>query len=250
MTERGRHGPESQALRAIAGAPRAAIVEYLAGQRVLRGIPRSALSAIAPEIIARRYERGHYFFRTGDAASHVFAIVSGLVSLSEDDPSGRGHDLYTLSSGDIFGIAAAMLGIPRTRSAKALSDSSVFLIGRETFQELQLRYPHFARNVTLELCRLLCLSEKNAGQFALMRVPTRLAKLFADSEPGVLAAMSSSQRELALHVGCSRETVSRILSRWERESIVSVRRGRVRVLNRAKLDALANGGGKVRTERP
>jgi CRP-like cAMP-binding protein len=248
MAERGQYGAEARLKRSLAVMPQAAILEFLAAHRVFGGIPASARAALAPQVLTRRYKRGHYFFQTGDPAGHVFVIVSGMASLSEDDPGGRDHDLYTLSRGDIFGIAATMLGIPRTRSAKALSDSIAMLIGREMFDEVQRLYPEVARNVTLELCRLLCLSEKSAGQFALKSVPSRLARLFVETAPEDIEHVFSSHRQIAIHIGCSRETVSRVLSRLARESIVSIERGRIRVLNRAKLNALANAGAKTPDE--
>jgi len=219
---------------------RVSIVDYLAAHRVFGGVPKPALYAIASEILQRPYKKGHYFFRTGDTPSHVFVVASGLASLTEDDDSGRDHDLYTLSSGGVFGLAAVILGIPRTRSAKALADSDVLLIGKDTFEGLQRRFPSFARNVTLELCRLLCLSEKNAGQLALRNVTSRLAKLFLESASVGRIQLFSSHRELALRVGCSRETVTRLLGRLERAGIVSADRGRVRILDRDKLTELAN----------
>lgn len=224
--------------RSISGSSRASIIDYLATHRVLGGVPKAALLAIAPDVIERRYKKGHYFFRTGDPPSHVFAIISGLASLAEDDDSGRDHALYTLSSGDVFGLAAAILGIPRTRSAKALTDTDVLLVGRETFEDLQRRFPDFARKVTVELCRLLCLSEKNAGQFALRSVTSRLTDLFLDSGPEDSRQHFSSHRELALRVGCSRETITRVLGRLERAGVISARRGQVRIIDRGRLITL------------
>lgn len=213
------------------------IVDYLASHRVFGSVPRAALQSSTPDVIQRFYKRGHDFFRTGDQASHVFAIISGLVSLSEDDFSGRKHPLYSLASGDIFGLAATILGIPRTRTATALSDTHVLLIRKETIEELQRRFPDFGRNVTLELCRLLCHSEKTAGQLALSTVTSRLIKLFLDIQ--VSDEILPPHRELALRVGCSRETITRILSRLKRNGLISVASGRVRILDRGKLRVLA-----------
>jgi CRP-like cAMP-binding protein len=221
----------------------AAIVDYLSGHRVFGIVPKTALHEIAAEVLERRYEKGHYFFHTGDAAGHVFAIVSGLATLAEDDCRGRDHTLYTLSSGDIFGIAATILGIPRTRSAKALTGTHVLLVKRETFEDLQRRFPAFARNVTFEVCRLLCHSEKTAGQFAFSTVTSRVTKLFLDGDSQVTQEYLSSHRELAVRVGCSRETITRVLSRLERAGIVCTGRGRVRILDRGKLKSLAESGG-------
>jgi CRP/FNR family transcriptional regulator, cyclic AMP receptor protein len=215
------------------------LADALTTHRVLGRVPKTALLPIAGEIIERRYKKGHYFFRTGDSASHIFAIVSGSAMLAEDDDSGRDHALYTLSDGDLFGLAAAILGIPRTRSAKALTDAQVLLIKRETFQSLQRRFPDFARNVTFELCRLLCHAEQTAGNFALHSVTSRVTKLFLESGFERLEPHFSSHHELAARVGCSRETITRILGRLERAGILSARRGHVQILDRGKLRTLA-----------
>lgn len=203
-------------------------------------VPKTTLKSIVPEVIERFYKKGHYFFQTGDPADHVFAIISGIASLVEDDPSGRSHPLYTLSSGDVFGFAATALGIPRPRSAMALTDAHVLLVNSATCRDFRRRFPDFAESVTLQLCRTLCLSEKVAGQSALSTVTSRLAKLFLDGGPQSSQEHFSSHRELASRVGCSRETVTRVLGRLRRAGIISVAHGHVWVLNRSKLRSLAD----------
>jgi CRP-like cAMP-binding protein len=220
-----------------------AIEEYLAAHRVMSGLPRAALQSVAHEVLARHYKKDHYFFRVGDQASHIFAIVSGSAQLSEENADGRDHSLYTLSSGDLFGMAAALLGIPRVLSAKAMTDVDVLLIRRETFDDLQNRYPGFARGVILELCRRLCHSEKSAGSYAMQSVTSRLARFLLDYSPESPHQNFSSHRQLASRVGCSRETVTRTLTRLHRAGIVSVQRGDVTILNRRKLASLAAQSG-------
>ena len=226
----------------------ASTVDYLSKHRVFGGLPKAEVPLLAREVIERRYKKGHYFFRTGDAPSHVFAIVSGSAMLDEDDGGGRDHPLYTLSSRDLFGLAAAILAIPRTRSARAVTDTQVLLIKRETFDSLQRRFPDFALNVTFELCRLLCLSEETAGQRGLRSVTSRLTNLFLDSGVEWNEQRLTSHRELALRVGCSRETVTRVLGRLERAGMISTRRGHVQILNRGKLKDFAGGPNRIAGE--
>jgi len=232
----------------ISTSPRAreersnAMVSQLASHRVFSAVPQAGLDELAASVIERHYEKGHYFFRAGDAASHVFAIVSGLASLVEDDRSGRDHPLYTLSAGDVFGLAAAILGIPRTLSARALTDARVLLVERDAFERLQRRFPDFGHQITLEVCRRLCLAEASAGQFALHNATSRIAKQLLDTQE-----YSSSHQELALRVGCSRETITRILGRLERSGVISMSRRQIKVLDRAKLLTLADPASPMRT---
>ena len=51
-----------------------------------------------------------------------------------------------------------------------------------------------------------------------------------------------SQSELAEFAGATREAVSKIIGRWGRSGIVSVTRGRLRLLNRDALQDLADAG--------
>jgi CRP/FNR family transcriptional regulator len=220
------------------------LVEYLAANRVFGSVPNEALHEAAVDIIERRYKKGHYFFQTGDPAGHVFVLVSGVVSLCEDDYSGRDHLLYTFSAGDVFGFATAILGIPRTRSAKALTDAHVLLVERKTLESLQGRYPAFARSVTYEVCRLLCHSEQSASQFALTTVSSRLARLLLDVWPSGANGYACSHRELAYWIGCSRETVTRILGRLGDKGILRTRRARIEILDWEQLKSLAGPTGE------
>jgi CRP-like cAMP-binding protein len=212
------------------------VVEYLCHHRIFGVLPRAAAQEIAPEIIERNYRKGHYFFRLGDPPSYLFALTSGLATLTEPDPGGRAHLLQTFSPGDVFGLATGVLGIYRTTSAAALTDADALLIRRELFEDLRHRFPALAHQVTVELARMLCRSEETTVRLTLSSVTSRLAKLLLDVSSATGAdhhCMSHS--DLALLVGASRETITRTLGRLRRAGILAADGHQLTILERSTL---------------
>jgi CRP/FNR family transcriptional regulator, nitrogen oxide reductase regulator len=98
-----------------------------------------------------------------------------------------------------------------------------------------------ARNVQILLARLHTVGEGP--------VPRQLASALLElgdrhgeaTESGVTIAPLVTREDLANLTGSSLYTASRVLSEWEAEGLIVSRRGRLRLLNVARLRSLAGG---------
>lgn len=219
----------------------------LGAHRLFAVLTPAALSELAESAVERRYSKGHSLFYAGDPAAFVYMVKSGLVTLTELDERGNPHPILSFSAGEVFGIAATLLGIARSSTALALTDVEVVMVPKATFDRLYERHPEMARQVTREICWLLYRSEQTTFRFTRTPVASRLARFLIDrvgvrdSQPHgpVQFDVGLSHQDLALLLGTSRETIARVFARLSRNGILQVQGQRLAILDVDELRHIA-----------
>ena len=81
----------------------------------------------------QRLEPQEFLFRENDPGDAFYMILSGSVEVFVEAID---KHLNNLGSGEFFGELSLMLGIPRTASVRALSETILFTINKEGFQKV------------------------------------------------------------------------------------------------------------------
>ena len=86
------------------------------------------LQKIAEITLITKIDSGNYFFREGEDAKHLYAIIDGKVGLEIEKNSSTRILVDTLSQGRTFGFSALVDTEEKkyTSSAKAITDVKVF----------------------------------------------------------------------------------------------------------------------------
>ena len=124
-------------------------------------------------------------------------------------------------------------------AAEAAEDSLAYTWDRETTRRLMLEIPQLAINGMELLAGRFANLQLQFQEVATRRVEQRLAlallrlvRQFGKREgEGVLIDMALSREDLAQMTGTNLYNVSRILSKWEQDGIVSLGRKRVVIKN-------------------
>jgi len=83
------------------------------------------------EHIQRNYNLGEVIYKIGDPSNHLYLIHSGTVSIR----TRHGLEVGVLSDGEIFGEVGRVIGSPRTVTAKAKSNCTLYEINWENLQK-------------------------------------------------------------------------------------------------------------------
>lgn len=187
-------------------------------------------------------EQGETLFHQGDAGDALYALRSGRLEVSVVSEDGRKLTLNTLGTGDVFGEIALFDNGPRTATLTALETCRLARVNRERlFDEVRHRPALAIDLIELAGKRLRWVSaalEDMTFQPLSVRLARRLLYLSAQGG-AVQSELTLSQAELADHVGGTRETVSKTLAVWRRDGVIAVNRGRLEILDRTALQALA-----------
>jgi CRP-like cAMP-binding protein len=226
-----------------------ALVEEMARTPLFEKTAPPTIARLAERGVIRRYRRGTYLFHQGDDAPEVFFLVAGRVEISSDSASGHRQLHTTIDHPQFFGELAVLGGMPRTASALALEESSVWLVPAATFLEFLSEEPLAARSILRALARNVQAQEAFVEDLLYLdlkgRVAKRLLQLVAPSldelpEDGAVVPSIVTHADLASLCGGSRENVTRILSDFQRRGLVE-REGRRFVLR--KISGLARLAG-------
>lgn len=172
----------------------------------------------------------------GDA---LFIIARGRVKVVLYGDNGREVILTILKAGEFFGEMSLVDDMPRSANVISSEDSTVLILKREQFIEYVKRSPAMALNIMAELSKRLRRADEIIGNLATLDVYGRVAHIMIELakkdgeevEEGILIRERPTQQDIASMIGTSRETVSRVLSEFQKRGFVEMR-GREILLSR------------------
>jgi CRP/FNR family transcriptional regulator len=185
-------------------------------------------------------EKGTFLFQEGMEAKELYIILSGRVQISKVTSDGRELSLRICGENDICGELTLFTDNPKyLLSAKVLEEGEIVAIRKdvlenEIFQNSSLAFEfmkwmsdHFRKTQTK--FRDLVLNGKRGALFSTL---IRMSNSYGvQQKNGILIDLPLTNQELANFCGTSRESTNRILSELKQDNIISVKKGRITILN-------------------
>jgi len=181
------------------------------------------------------YRARTLIFEQGDVGRIVYLVKTGKVRLARATKDGKELTIALLGPGDLFGEEVVFSDVVRSSFATCLEESLLCAIAAADLYGLLNRYPVLALNVAKYLKKQRDDAMAIAEDFAYLRVPERLARLFerlstdhgTAHEEGTLIDVRLTHAEIASLIGCSRETVSTLMMQLVREGRIAMRDNRI-----------------------
>ena len=192
----------------------------------------------------RIVKRGDSLFRQGDGCQALHLVRSGAVKLTVVSAEGEEQIIRFCLAGDLLGLDVDGSKVQRY-SAVALSTVSVCelpvhstLGQHERYQELALT--HFLRHEIAQSHDLISvLGRKSAEQRLAIFLLDLSNRLAARTYSALDFNLAMSRGDIAAYLGLALETVSRLFARLQAESVISVERRNIKILNLARLQQIA-----------
>lgn len=86
-------------------------------------------------------------FKQGEHGDRAYLIQEGVVEIYKIASTGDEQIIGTLRTGELFGEMALVDNKPRMANARALENTSVIIISRDTFQEKLAKSDPFVRGL-------------------------------------------------------------------------------------------------------
>lgn len=183
----------------------------------------------------RRYRRGALLIQEGETGDTLYIVLQGRLRAFLADDHGKELTLGTYGPLEYVG-EMSLDGGPRSANVEAAEATTCSVITRATLLAYIAEHPEFALEMMARLIRRARLATESARSVALIDVYGRLVRLLnqhaaeADAE-GVRALRERmTHQEMAQHLACSREMVSRLLKDLETGGYIAVRERRVHLL--------------------
>lgn len=191
------------------------------------------------------FRKGEVVFREGTLATNIVYLRSGLVKIHMKGPTGD-KILRLMKSPAYLGLPTTFGDKVNHYSATALTEANVCFISLNTFREFIFSNGKFAYEIILDLCRNELNDYRRYTNLSQKQLPGRLAEILLCMSNEVCKSgryeLPLTISELADFISTSRESVSRQLSEFNKEGIITINKKEVTILRKDLLQKISMKG--------
>jgi CRP/FNR family transcriptional regulator, cyclic AMP receptor protein len=218
------------------------LIEYLKNIPLFKHLKDSQLKEIAARCRSVRYKKGDVVFHKTDLSTDLYIVNAGKLKALLVDEEGDEIVLAEFEKGAFFGELSLLDGKGRSATITAETEADLSLLSKDTFFDLLNKDPRIAVELMTTLVDRLRKADEMIESLAFFEVGERLirsllehATPFSGTGPsgGYLKAGKLTHKELAAHIGSSREAVSKCLKVLQAKTIVKEAGGNILIARNA-----------------
>lgn len=214
---------------------------------LFRDLAEEELEALGRQVVTRRHTRNELLFSQGDTGDGLYIVAAGQISIGRQSPEGDELIFALYEPGEYFGELALFDQGPRAAGATVVEDATLLYLSSAAFRAFIDAHPGALwtcmRVVVAQLRRCTDLADEIALLDVRSRLARRLLRLAGEgaAASGPASAVRITQQQLAGMTGATRESVNKHLRAFEADGLVRLDRGRIRILDRPRLEACGMG---------
>ncbi len=213
------------------------------------GLTSADLDEMLHEARSTHHPKNTSVFEQGGPADAFFVLVHGHVRAAKTTPDGQQIVVRYVSPGEIFGVAQAIALARYPATATAVVDSVVLAWPSASWPRFVSRHPTLATSVLQTVGARLQDAHTRVMEMTTEQVERRVAHALLrlakqsgrKTDKGIEIDFPITRQDVAEMTGTTLHTVSRILSAWEQQGLVSGGRQRIALLDPHKLFGIAEG---------
>lgn len=222
----------------------------LAGVPIFSGLSQDELAFLAQRTVPREFSPGQTVFAEGEPCTGLYVVESGHVRIFKSSPGGREQVLSIEGPGSSVAELPVFDGGNYPASVTAVDDATLLFVSKQDFQSLCLTHPQVSlkvlRVVGARLRRLVGIIEELSFTTVRHRLAAYLVRLAKTSgkrtDQGIEITLPANNQELASQIGTVRELVSRNLSRFQAEGMMTINGRSVTVIDLKAMEAELQSG--------
>jgi CRP/FNR family cyclic AMP-dependent transcriptional regulator len=199
-------------------------------------LDKATLARFLDHCHRRKYPNRTDVFRPGDAATTLYYLVSGSLSVISEESEDRELVLSYANPGDFVGEMGLFVKADkrvvtlRTRSPVEVAEISYERLHQLLTGPLSADAPKLLYVIGAQLSKRLLETSRKASRLAFLDVGSRIVRALHDlcQEPDAMSHPQGTQirvsrQELARIVGCSREMAGRVLKQLQEQGLLHAR---------------------------
>ncbi|MFC3093500.1 Crp/Fnr family transcriptional regulator [Alteromonas sediminis] len=181
-----------------------------------------------------------YLHRKGDAFCGIYCLLAGKMKATGVTERGNEYSMAHIMPGAVIGEIAYLDAGDRTHDAQSLERSTLVRFNKDVLDNATAAYPAFYSAIVHLACMHIRQAFSVLDDFLTLSPEQRLAKklLSMGSIQSRFRVISINQHELAAWVGVSRQSISKILNRWQAHKMIAIEYKKLTLLQPEKLEAL------------
>jgi CRP-like cAMP-binding protein len=188
----------------------------------------------------RRYKRGEAICREGDPGDTLHLIDKGHVAIRVTTPAGDTATMRVIGPGSHFGEMAVLESVSRSATVVAIDTVETLCLHRDVINTLRAQHHSVDQAMLLAALKEVRRLSNALTEALYLPVPRRLARtldrlveVFPD---GIIPL---TQDDLAGLTGTTRQTANEVLQQLVADEAITLSRGKVVVVDRARLTRAA-----------
>ena len=213
--------------------------------RIVNSLDDESLEELNANHISIPFKKNDTIIKQGNFSTNVAFLRTGLVKVHITGPT---HEQIVKIK-----KAPTFLGLPTTFAEKinqysvtAISEADVCFIDIDVFKKLLKKNDRFAYEIIVDLCQYELESFIKCANRTQKQSRGNIAGVLLDFADNIFSsddfACPISQAEIGSLVDTTRESVSRVLSEFEKDGIISTSGKNLKILNKNSLEQISKKG--------
>lgn len=191
------------------------------------------------------FKKNEIIFSENDLALGFYIIIEGKVKIYKLSEAGKIQVIQIFNTGQSIGEAAIFMENKYPAFAEALTNSKLIFIKFDDFIKILKKEPMLSLNIIATLSMRLKSFLKIIEDITLNNSSKRLAKFLIENACKVdtshyIIKLQTKKSILAEQLGITKETLSRILTKFKQQKLIKSEKNIIIILNFSKLSKLAN----------
>lgn len=208
---------------------------------------KAQVRAILDQATSRRFASGAAVFHEGADAAQFFLLLDGTIKVVKTTVDGEQLTSIHIPAGQLFGIAKALSRTTYPATAIAASEVLALSWPSALWEKFAAEYSGFATEtykiVGDRLGELHTRVIEMSTQHVEQRIARALLRLIDQSgrhvEQGIEINFPITRKDVSEMTGTTQQTVSRLLSSWEKNGLVASKRKKLIIRNPHRLAILS-----------
>ena len=205
-----------------------------------RGLPRRVRDRLNQVARIIQIKKGRQVFGPDNIPDSLFFLYDGRIRVSQSSENGRDIVLYRVDAGESCVLTTACMLAEEAYNAEGIAETDVTAVTlpKAAFDQLAAEEGAFRNFVFAAYSRRLIDLLRVVDDVAFGRIDVRLAERLLDLA-GDDTEIPTTHQQLASELGTAREVISRVLQDFQKREMITQSRGRISLVNRSALTALA-----------
>lgn len=215
--------------------------------RLFAGLPLEAREELVAKSRQTDYPAGSILVSQGDPITSILLVRKGRIKTFRLDSDGEEYVLDVLHDGQSIWHGVFLKDAYYHYSVGCLTPVSICAIKRSDFEALLAQHPEFAYQLLRVVSAELSDAEEKIVNISMRDPKRRLAEFLLRRDKRCMGTeIHMKLNDIASSVGLRPETVSRILTEFERQGLLRrTGRGRLELLKRKELAAISGSDSRA-----
>lgn len=197
---------------------------------VLKGASKDSIDALFQRYGSLQlFKKNSFVYMKGERPKAAYLIEKGLLKVCQLTTKGQNITFFIRKTGDAFGLAEIVLQREHPCYAQCLHDCKIWVLDSEIIEEKLNTDPQINQEILYMMTDRLIHQQSTVEKLISQPVEWRLAWLLQKLSSTVNDRtgwfdMMLTHEEISNVIGCSRQTVSKLLSRWRSQGIIDYSR--------------------------